>query len=67
VWNRWGKRLFFSTGPTSADYSWDGKYGGVPQEMGNYVWRIKIVGCPTNLYGATNGEGVPYGNLILIR
>jgi gliding motility-associated-like protein len=67
IWNRWGNLMFYSYGPTSADYSWDGKYGGVPQEMGNYVWRVKVVGCPTNLYSTSSGEGVPYGNLLLIR
>jgi gliding motility-associated-like protein len=67
IWNRWGNLMFHSAGPTSAAYSWDGKYNGVLQEMASYVWQVKIIGCPYNLYGATNGEGVTYGNVVLIR
>ncbi len=66
IYNRWGNRIFFSKGPTDMDYRWDGKYNGAWQEPTNYVWRVKIVGCPTNLYGATNGDGVPYGNVLLL-
>jgi gliding motility-associated-like protein len=67
IYNRWGNLVFHSAGPTSAAYSWDGTYRGRPQDMDNYVWRVKIVGCYNNLFGATNGEGVPYGNVVLIR
>jgi hypothetical protein len=65
VWNRYGNNVFYSHGPTLLDYSWDGTYNGAYQEIGNYTWRVNIVGCPNNIVGPSNGA--PYGNVLLIR
>ena len=69
VWDRWGGLIFHSTGPTLLDYSWNGKYSnGQPCDIGNYVWRVTIPGCPNNIInGDCGGCNTPYGNVALIR
>jgi gliding motility-associated-like protein len=39
LYNRWGEVIFRSSDPTKG---WDGKYKGVPQPIGNYVWQIVL-------------------------
>ncbi len=65
--NRWGQNVFYSEGPTLLNYSWNGKYQGIPQEQGNYVWIVQIPGCPTNILNGGTGTNVPNGNVLLIR
>jgi gliding motility-associated-like protein len=38
IYNRWGERIFFTKDPNSC---WDGKYKGVMQDIGVYVYMIK--------------------------
>ncbi|MBV4359029.1 T9SS type B sorting domain-containing protein [Pinibacter aurantiacus] len=38
VYDRWGKRIFFSTNPA---VSWDGSIGGVQQSTGTYIWMTE--------------------------
>jgi gliding motility-associated-like protein len=38
VYNRWGERIFFTKDPNSC---WDGRYKGVAQDAGVYVYMIK--------------------------
>lgn len=57
VYNRWGQELFYSN---NKDHGWDGKYHGVPQDMGTYHFQI-IVANP----GGANK--VYKGNFELIR
>lgn len=67
VYDRWGNLIFHSTGPTLADYSWNGKYSnGQPCDIGTYTWRVTIPGCPNNIING-NGGNNPYGTVILIR
>lgn len=40
IYNRFGERIFYTTDPAKC---WDGKYKGVLQNMGNYVYIIKAV------------------------
>ena len=67
VYDRWGTLVFYSTGPTQANYSWNGTYNGVAQPVDTYVWQVQMTGCPTQINGSTNGPGVPNGTVILIR
>jgi hypothetical protein len=67
VWNRWGQRIFYSTGPTKLDYTWNGTYQGVLQPGDVYFWAVNLIGCPGFIYSASNGNGVPYGNVTLLR
>ena len=56
VFNRWGERVFSTTDPT---HCWDGRYKGVLQPAGGYVYRIKaITRC-----GSVNRSGM----VMLIR
>lgn len=66
VYNRFGNLVFYSNGPTLANYSWDGRYGGQPADAGTYTWRINVVGCPTNIQNS-NGTTNPFGTVVLIR
>lgn len=67
VWDRWGNLIFHSTGPTLANYSWDGKYSnGQPCETGTYTWQVTIPGCSNYILNG-NGTNNPYGNVVLIR
>ncbi|MCW3465458.1 gliding motility-associated C-terminal domain-containing protein [Chitinophaga nivalis] len=49
VFNRWGELIFM----TSDDHKgWDGKYKGVPVDVGTYVWWLtyrKVAGGATNV------------------
>ena len=57
IFNRWGEVVFFTN---DRNISWDGKYKGVPQDMGVYSYAI-IVANP-------GGENIVYkGNITLIR
>lgn len=70
VWNRWGNLVFYSQGPTLLNYSWNGNYSnGQPADLGNYVWRVSIPGCPNNIWNGAGGNQInnPYGNVELIR
>jgi gliding motility-associated-like protein len=75
VYNRWGQRIHYRTqGLTLANWSWDGRFNGVPQPSDNYVFMVKIPGCPTNFgsplpYGVSynSSTGIISGNCILIR
>lgn len=67
VYNRWGQRVFYSSGPTANDYKWDGKFNGIPQPVEVYVWTVELSGCKNNIYSATYGEGIPKGNVTLLR
>jgi gliding motility-associated-like protein len=67
IYNRWGMRIFHSQGPTKADYTWDGRYNGVPQPMEVYVWYVTLPYCLTNIFSASNGDGVNHGDVTLLR
>lgn len=57
IFNRWGQLLFQTNDPNSG---WDGRYQGVPQEMGVYVYSLETV--------FSNGKRkVRTGNITLIR
>lgn len=66
IYNRWGNLVFHSVGPTLIDFSWNGKVGGIPQEMGAYTWQVTIPGCPTYILNG-NGTNNPFGTVDLIR
>jgi len=38
IFNRWGQLVFFSQDPTGR---WDGKFGGVPADLGTYMYYLK--------------------------
>ena len=38
IFNRWGERVYYSKDPGAC---WDGRYKGVPQDSGVYVYMIK--------------------------
>jgi gliding motility-associated-like protein len=45
IYNRFGERIFYSTDPVKC---WDGRYKGVLQNIGAYVYIIKAVtACDT--------------------
>jgi gliding motility-associated-like protein len=49
IFNRWGELIFLSE---DAHKGWDGKYKGVPVEVGTYVWWLsykKVPGGPINV------------------
>ncbi|MDB5223990.1 MAG: hypothetical protein JWN83_2657 [Chitinophagaceae bacterium] len=39
IYNRFGERIFYSTDPSKS--CWDGRYKGIMQEIGSYVYIIK--------------------------
>jgi gliding motility-associated-like protein len=67
VYNRYGGVIFYSQGPTSAAFSWDGKYNGVDQPIGLYVWKVEIPGCPNNILNASTNNNAPFGTVVLAR
>lgn len=71
IWNRWGNQTFYSQGPTLANYSWNGFYGGQLAEQGVYTWSVDIKGngCATNILNSAGSSqsNNPYGNVTLIR
>ena len=71
IYNRWGNQVFYSQGPTLANYSWNGKYGNTI-ELGVYTWRVDIkgAGCSTNILtsvGYNNTTNNPFGTVTLVR
>ncbi len=66
IYNRWGTRVFYSEGPTKLNYTWDGTYYGVPQPQEVYFWVVTLKGCPNNII-SSSGEGVPHGDVTLLR
>ena len=57
VYNRWGEKINETTNPLNG---WDGKYKGILQPMGNYIWIISY----TDIDGIS---ATLKGNVILIR
>jgi len=57
VYNRWGEKIFETT---NALTGWNGKYKGLDQPMGNYIWIISY----TDIDGRSE---TLKGNVILIR
>jgi gliding motility-associated-like protein len=58
VYNRWGEKVFESTGPKDG---WDGFYKNSEQAIGTYVWRAE--------YQTTTMKKAKFenGNVTLIR
>jgi gliding motility-associated-like protein len=57
IFNRWGEEMFYSN---NRSLGWDGKFHGVPQDVGTYYYEIIVA--------ATDGTNKVYkGSLILIR
>ena len=58
IYNRWGENIFFTDKVEGR--GWDGKYNGVPQPIGSYVYIIEAV--------FDNGMRKTFkGNVTLIR
>jgi gliding motility-associated-like protein len=58
IFNRWGEKIFTTT--NIASRGWDGKYGGMYQPTGTYVYQISVV--------FKNAERKTYtGNVTLLR
>lgn len=57
IYNRWGETIFTSTNPSAG---WDGKYKGIDQPTGNYVWYITLIDLDG--YSETGK-----GNVMIIR
>jgi gliding motility-associated-like protein len=56
IYNRWGQRIFVTKDP---QHCWDGRYNGIPQATGGYVYVIRAVSfC---------GEAERRGTVMLIR
>lgn len=47
IFNRWGQRLYFSASPAAC---WDGRYRGVLQVAGAYVYIVKAVSACTTIF-----------------
>ncbi|MFC4262123.1 gliding motility-associated C-terminal domain-containing protein [Ferruginibacter yonginensis] len=45
IYNRFGQRVFFST---IWQNKWDGKFKGLPQDPGTYVWTLEYLDLETN-------------------
>lgn len=57
IYNRWGERVFYTTHPSQC---WDGKYKGIPQERGAFVYMIRAnTSCNSDVFRK--------GTLVLIR
>lgn len=57
IFNRWGQKVFSSD---NISQRWDGTYKGVPQEMGVYVYKAKVI-------YTDNTEEAFKGNVSLVR
>ncbi|HWR34174.1 MAG TPA: gliding motility-associated C-terminal domain-containing protein [Chitinophagaceae bacterium] len=57
VFNRWGNRIFYSV---TYGQGWDGRYNGVTQNTGVYVWILEF-------YDENNKVRVEKGTITLIR
>ncbi len=51
VFNRWGQEVFYSN---DNQHGWDGKWKGVPQDMGSYQYLIRL-GYPDGLVETYKG------------
>ncbi|HEV2830777.1 MAG TPA: gliding motility-associated C-terminal domain-containing protein, partial [Hanamia sp.] len=56
IFNRFGERVFFTT---DASNCWDGRYKGIPQDAGAFVYIVKANG----ICGSFNKRGT----FVLIR
>jgi len=52
VFNRWGQEVFYSN---DNQHGWDGKWKGVPQDLGSYQYFIRL-GYPDGLVETYKGE-----------
>jgi gliding motility-associated-like protein len=52
VFNRWGQEVFYSN---DNQHGWDGKWKGVPQDLGSYQYLIRL-GYPDGLVETYKGE-----------
>ena len=52
VFNRWGQEVFYSN---DNEHGWDGKWKGVPQDLGSYQYFIRL-GYPDGLVETYKGE-----------
>ena len=59
IYNRWGQLVFQTVDP---GVKWDGKMGGVPQEMGVYFYTLRY-----QYRGAFNSQNIPPGSTKFIR
>lgn len=57
IWNRWGQLIFEST---DINKGWDGRFKGVPQPLGTYVYLIDAV-------SSTGKKFYKQGNITLLR
>lgn len=57
IWNRWGQMIFETT---DINQGWDGRFNGVPQPVGTYVYLIDAV-------TSTGKRFYKQGNVTLIR
>ena len=58
ILNRWGQEVFKTTDPSAR---WDGKYLGIPAEMGAYMYYLKFKS------GVNNTEQSLKGDVTLVR
>ena len=58
ILNRWGQQVFKTTDPSAW---WDGKYQGIPAEMGTYMYYLKFKS------GINNSEQTLKGDVTLVR
>lgn len=56
IYSRWGHQLFHTKNPNDC---WDGKYKGIPQDLGTYVYQIKAT--------TPCGEVYRKGTVVLLR
>lgn len=57
IFNRWGEVVFQTT---NIDETWDGKYNGIPQPMGTYIYAVEA-------YTYRAKRFYKQGNIFLIR
>lgn len=57
IWNRWGQLIFEST---DINQGWDGRFKGVPQPLGTYVYLIDAT-------SSTGKKFYKQGNITLLR